>query len=270
LEKWTAAIGKPAHCPNISAWRRSVCGDLTGAFDFASPVYGLPELPATTVIGDPQGGAYHPPVTSNAMPAQEPGVKRARALPYQPNANLDGFTGASAATLSFSNIGPHVRKAAHFAVYDNTVSGQTLVGAQAGMPTQHTVAPGHTDRATVPVTGRYDLTVVGPNRFLRHFTGDVTAAGRTARVTATYGPQLVLDLANEGGEPVTFTVVSNHYAHVPARTHRVPAHGSRTHVVDPVAASNGWYDLTVTVSGDPSWTRRYVGHIEDGRDSVTG
>ena len=28
LERWTAATGKPAHCPNISAWRRGVCGDL--------------------------------------------------------------------------------------------------------------------------------------------------------------------------------------------------------------------------------------------------
>jgi phospholipase C len=31
LEKWTEAIGSPAICPNISAWRRSVCGDLTAA-----------------------------------------------------------------------------------------------------------------------------------------------------------------------------------------------------------------------------------------------
>ena len=37
LEQWTAAIGKPAHCPNISAWRRGVCGDLTGALDFEQP-----------------------------------------------------------------------------------------------------------------------------------------------------------------------------------------------------------------------------------------
>ena len=92
LEKWTEALGAPAICPNISAWRRSVCGDLTGAFDFESPVFGLPALPATTVIGDPAGGSYRPPVTTNAMPKQEPGTKRARPLPYQPNANLDGFT----------------------------------------------------------------------------------------------------------------------------------------------------------------------------------
>ncbi len=92
LEKWTGALGRPAICPNISAWRRSVCGDLVDAFDFESPVFGMPKLPAVSVIGDPPGGAYNPPATSNEMPVQEQGSKRARALPYQPNANLDGFT----------------------------------------------------------------------------------------------------------------------------------------------------------------------------------
>ena len=54
LEKWTEALGKPAICPNISAWRRSVCGDLTGAFDFGHPVFGLPDLPDPgQPIGEP-------------------------------------------------------------------------------------------------------------------------------------------------------------------------------------------------------------------------
>ena len=62
--------------------------------------------------------------------------------------------------------------------------------------------------------GRYDLTVVGPNRFLRHFTGDVTAAGRTAQAEAAYHqggfgskPTLVLTLTNSGPQAATFTVV---------------------------------------------------------------
>ncbi|HYZ52649.1 MAG TPA: phospholipase domain-containing protein, partial [Streptosporangiaceae bacterium] len=56
----------------------------------------------------------------------------------------------------------------------------------------------------------------------------------------------------------------------PARTYHVHAHSSATHVVDPLAASNGWYDLSVTVSGDGSWLRRYIGHLEDGMASTTG
>jgi phospholipase C len=291
LEKWTEALGKPVICPNISAWRRSVCGDLTGAFDFTSPVFGLPNLPKTTVIGDPAGGSYHPPVTTNAMPKQEPGTKRARSLPYQPNANLLGFTfgsnGAVEAKLSFSNNGTHVRKASHFAVYNNIAPDQSLADYPAKYPGQYTVDPSQTIwNKTVPGSveigagsgdGKYDLTVVGPNRFLRHFTGDVNAAGKAAQVQAAYHrggfshkPKLTLELTNSGTEAVTFTVVSNNYSNDRARTYRVPAHGDATHSVDPLASSNGWYELTVTISGDDSWSRRYIGHLEDGTNSITG
>ncbi|MEV6901799.1 phosphocholine-specific phospholipase C [Amycolatopsis sp. NPDC051372] len=288
LEKWTEALGKTAHCPNISAWRRSVCGDLTGSFDFHSPVYGLPRLPKTTVIGDPAGGSYQPPVTTNKMPKQEAGTKKARALPYQPNANLDGFSGANGVTqakLSFSNNGKHVRKASHFAVYDNTQATPSLKDYPAKFPGQYTVAPSSTiwDK-TVPGSvqlagNRYDITVVGPNRFLRQFTGDLDAAGQTAQVTAAYfdgilgfgsRPRLLLELENNGSRPVTFTVKHNQYSDDRPKTYRVSAHGRTLHSVDPCGSDHGWYDVTVTLDGDKSWSRRYVGHLEDGSDSITG
>jgi phospholipase C len=279
LEKWTEALGKPAICPNISAWRRSVCGDLTSAFDFGNPVPGMPNLPSPgQPIGEPQS-AYDPVPAGNTMPAQEPGIKRARPLPYQPNANLDGFTrrgdGTVQADLSFGNNGPHVAKASHFSVYDNTAPGGDLTAYPARTPGQYTVAPSPRNvPGSADISGsRYDLTVVGPNRFLRRFTGDLGAAGATAQVTAVYQgarPVLALQLANDGTEPVMFTVRPNHYSDEPARTYRVPAHGHATHRADPLGASHGWYDLSVTIGGDPSWSRRYAGHLEDGRASVTG
>ncbi|GHH87468.1 non-hemolytic phospholipase C [Streptomyces sulfonofaciens] len=289
LERWTSALGKPAICPNISDWRRRVCGDLTAAFDFASPVYGLPELPDLAPIGEPSS-AYAPPVTTNAPPRQERGTKRARPLPYQPNANLVGFTregsGPLTAELAFSNSGPHVRRASHFSVYNNLAATPSLADYPAKFPGQYTVDASHgpvrTVTGTAPVGAvagdtAYDITVVGPNRFLRHFTGDVAASGSTARVEAEYpadghgaGPALALRLTNTAGTPVTFTIVSNQYTSERPITRVVPGHGRATHTFDPLAGSDGWYDLSVTVSGDPSWSRRYVGHLEDGSDSVTG
>ena len=291
LEKWTDALGTPTICPNISDWRRSVCGDLTDAFDFTAPIFGLPKLPKTTVIGDPAGGSYHPRATTNTMPAQEPGTKRARPLPYQPNANLDGFTfgsnGAVQAVLSFSNNGPHVRKASHFAVYNNTAPAQSLADYPRTFPGQYTVAPSNLF-STNPVAGsievgagngdgKYDLTVVGTNRFLRHFTGDVNVAATTAQATAQYHqhdhgrtPELALELINNDTKAVTFTVVSNNYSNDHARTYHVPAHARARHRVKPHASSNGWYDLSVTISGDHTWLRRYIGHLEDGTNSITG
>jgi phospholipase C len=37
-----------------------------------------------------------------------------------------------------------------------------------------------------------------------------------------------------------------------------------------VKASEGWYDLTVTISGDASWSQRYTGHLENGKHSISG
>jgi phospholipase C len=291
LEKWTDALGTPAICPNISAWRRSVCGDLTSAFDFDHPVFGLPHLPDPgQPIGEP-AQAYDPVPAGSVMPVQEPGTKPARPLPYQPNANLDGFTfgshGAVQANLSFSNNGPHASKASHFSVYNNAAPDVNLADYPGTFPGQYTVDPSpRIWNKTVPGSaeigagrggGRYDLTIVGPNRFLRHFTGDVSAPGATAQVTAVYyqggfaaGPVLALKLANGGQEAVTFTVSPNRYSAEPSRTYHVPAGGSATYLAAPLRAGHGWYDLSVTISTDASWSRRYVGHLEDGQPSVTG
>jgi phospholipase C len=290
LEQWTTALGTPAVCPNISAWRRSVCGDLTSAFDFEQPVYGLPDLPFVTApVGE--AAEYHPVPASNVMPAQESGAKPARPLPYQPNANLDGFTfgagGAIEANLSFSNDGRHVRRASHFAVYNNAAPDLNIADYPGSFPGQYTVAPS-ADPAdgTVPGSaeigaghggGVYDLTVTGPNRFLRRFTGDVSAVGANAQVAAAYHaggwgerPKLFLKLVNGGGQAVRFTVTPNYYSAEAPRSYEVAPHGSVTHQADPVVVHGGWYDVTVTIAGDASWSRRYAGHLETGAPSITG
>ena len=292
LEEWTTALGTPALCPNISAWRRSVCGDLRGAFDFEHPVYGLPDLPFVTApVGEPR--SYHPVPASDVMPVQESGRKPARPLPYQPNANLDGFTlgagGAIEANLSFSNNGRHVRRASHFAVYNNAAPDVNIADYPASFPGQYTIGPSDDSDDSVPAAveigaghgdGVYDLTITGPNRFLRRFTGDLSgagAAGTAAQVTAAYHasglsdrPMLALRLTNDGGTALTFTVTQNFYSTEPPRSFHVPGGHSVVHEADPVAARDGWYDVTVTVAGDATWSRRYTGHLETGKASVTG
>jgi len=124
--------------------------------------------------------------------------------------------------------------------------------------------------------GKYDLTVVGPNRFLRHFTGDAAVSADAVQVRAEYEglsgerPKLSLRLVNTGRDAVTFTVTHNAYASDRPRTYSVQPHGHVTHEVDAFESAHGWYDLSVTVNSDPSWSRRYVGHLENGEASVTG
>jgi phospholipase C len=36
-----------------------------------------------------------------------------------------------------------------------------------------------------------------------------------------------------------------------------------------LSPTRGWYDLLVTVQGDPQFQHRYAGHLENGRDSIS-
>ena len=74
--------------PHITPWRRTVCGDLTSAFDFSkSPSPPPSGLPATTPYLPPDA-ARHPDATGvrpparQRVPKQEPGTRPARPLGY--------------------------------------------------------------------------------------------------------------------------------------------------------------------------------------------
>ncbi|MEV6205931.1 phosphocholine-specific phospholipase C [Kitasatospora sp. NPDC051914] len=277
LEKWTAAIGRPATCPNISAWRRKVCGDLTGMFDFANPVYGMPALPNTdAVIGMAACGPLpNPAPVDNKLPQQEPGTRPARALPYQPNANLDrlefGSGGVMKVWIAMANQGA---AATHLAAYANAY--------RSGGPWQYTVDAGGATSdffncGTGFGGGPYDLSVVGPNRFLRRFKGDATKPGKLVSVTSSYATApttgklaLWFSFTNTGTAPVTFTVTSTNYRTDGPWAYRVPAGGSASDFFNAVAYNGGWYDFTVTVDSDPTWSQRFTGHLETGAASVSG
>jgi phospholipase C len=288
LEKWTTAIGKPAVCPNISEWRRAVCGDLTNALDFSRPVYGLPDLPFVSApVGE--ANSYEILPTTNEQPVQEPGAKSARPLPYQANAVLVGFTtnsdGTVSANLALSNNAPHVSKSSHFQVRNNLGTSQTLAAYPNAdlFPGQYTVAGSKKLTATTPATldvgtpGTYDITVVSANRFLRRFTGDLTKAGSAAGVSVAYyeggfeqAPTLILELANHGKPDLTYTITHTQYPSQGTKSYKVLAGQPEKVVIDPLAGSHGWYDLTITIDGDSTWSQRYTGHLETGEPSITG
>ncbi|MFR9793000.1 phosphocholine-specific phospholipase C [Streptomyces sp. MB22_4] len=279
LETWTAALGTPAKCPNISDWRRKVSGDLTGVFDFANPVNGPVSLPATTVIGINTCGPLPNPVpTDNALPAQEPGTRPARALPYQPGGYLDhlefGSGGKILAWFVMTNQGAPASRAAHFSIHPNAYRDTT--------PWQYTVDAGGTASDYFNIgsgygDGKYDLTMVGPNRFLRRFQGDATKAGKSAEVSTRYAVEpgtgklaIYFRMTNSGSSAVRFTITSNHYRGDGPWTYSVAAGAATEDFFNAVAYQNGWYDFTVTVDSDATWSRRFTGHLETGAASVSG
>ncbi|MER5711643.1 phospholipase domain-containing protein [Streptomyces sp. NPDC002122] len=48
------------------------------------------------------------------------------------------------------------------------------------------------------------------------------------------------------------------------------AGGTTTEFFNAVAYHQGWYDFTITVDNDSTWSERFAGHIEYGDTSVTG
>lgn len=188
----------------------------------------------------------------------------------QENQSFDHYFGTLKGVRGFADGA----RAAHFAVYANAF--------RSGGPWQYTVpANGSTtdffNCGTNFGGGKYDLTVVGPNRFLRRVQGNAGGAGKDvearSRITVTSSTgklALWLDLANGSGAAVTCTVTSNNYRTDGPWTYQVPAGQTVSDYFDAVAYTSGWYDFTVTVSADSAWSRRFSGHIETGAASVTG
>ncbi|MFD0165503.1 phosphocholine-specific phospholipase C [Streptomyces decoyicus] len=254
LERWTGIEE-----PNISAWRRTVCGDLTAAFDFSRgrkqpPVRRPGEIPAFSGRWSPR------PPAEQALPRQEGGGRPARALPYQPDADGGFDPGASVFRLAVRNDG---KASAHLALYPY---------AKEFAHPQHRDVRG-TGEWEVPVKdGTYRFTVTGPNGFRREFAG--TGRGAAAAVTISTRidagrQELQLTVTNHSRTDLTFTLRPLAYADTAPRTVKVKAGRIRT-VAHSAADAHGWYDVGLTAAEDTSFRRRLMGHVENGKESVTG
>ncbi|MBW5485063.1 phosphocholine-specific phospholipase C [Streptomyces bambusae] len=249
--------------PNISPWRRAVCGDLSSAFDFTTTDPAPAALPPTAGYLPPdhdRHSSYYPtPPASGALPAQEAGSKPTRALGYAPYVDGARTTSTGKFTLTFAS-GPTL--GAHF----HSTSGNRTDG-----PWPYTVEAGKTlsdTWSTSSSTGnQINLTVWGPNGFLRTFKGPVKKAGPevTARHNGTTG-NLDLKLTNGGTSAVNLTV-TNAYGGS-SQTLRVAAGGTVTHTVD-LRTTGRWYDVKVVSDLDTTFLRRFAGHVETGAPGIS-
>ncbi|MGW1373743.1 phosphocholine-specific phospholipase C [Streptomyces sp. NPDC002446] len=250
------------HEPNISPWRRAVCGDLTSAFDFSGKDTDPADLPDTAGY-QPPDHERHPdylpkPPASPALPKQEPGSRPARPLPYAPLVDGSADPAAGKFTLTFSAGDAagacfHVRSG-------NRTDGPWTYTTEAGKNISDTWNTAYSK-------GAYDLSVFGPNGFLRTFQGPGKTAGPevTARHDKATG-NLKLTLRNAGGADCNLTV-SNAYGGA-KETFKVRAGGTVEHTVD-LRASKRWYDLTVVSDTDRTFLRRLAGHVENGAVGVS-
>lgn len=257
--------------PNITAWRRAVCGDLTSAFDFASPnTAPFPSLPDTSraaAIVKTQG--KRPPPAAPATPErlfQEPGTRRSRALPYEAHvhARVDGGNGTI--SLTFRNTG---QAAMVFHVYDKLHPER--------VPRVYTVETGktlidHWDTGLLDA-GAYDLWICGVNGYCRAFKGNVHAASGDANpeVDIEYdvaSRAIRLKATNTGQAACVLTIRPNAYRHDGPGTLSV-APGMAKEWQYSLTDSGNWYDFTVTVDNRAGFMRRSAGRMEIGAHGVS-
>lgn len=262
--------------PNISPFRRAVCGDLMSAFNFERPNDEiLPTLPgrktkleADTLRADQEKLARIMPPANPLLPVQPTGTRPSRALPYElhVSARADALHGR--VRLVFANTG---KAAAVFHVYDKLNLGRLprryMVEAQERLEDDWAAM---TDNA-----GLYDLWVLGPNGFHRHFKGDLN------RLRARNAPEpevrvgydvhrgdIYLKLRNEGERSCVFTIQAMAYRHDGPWIVRVKGNGDEEQHWS-IDDSGYWYDFAVTCDADPSYYRRFAGRVETGRHSVS-
>jgi phospholipase C len=260
LETWTGV-----QAPNVTAWRRSVTGDLTAAFDFTSPDFSVPALPDTAALitqsdAEKSFPAVAPPAEgAQAMPAQEPGTRPHRPSRIMPQADVTVNRSAHTVTATMSNAGQV--GVSLFVFPDKYLTASA---------TPFTVVSGTSRTYTWTAAKKnnygYAFSIYGPDGFVRSFAGDIvgasTTAGQIPRVAGTpvpgSAPSLRLTLANDGTTAVTYTLTVNDYA---GTTHAVTvgANGS-TNVTWPVD-SNGYYDVIITANTSDGFTRRYAGRV---------
>nr|WP_246598782.1 phospholipase domain-containing protein [Nocardia tengchongensis] len=127
---------------------------------------------------------------------------------------------------------------------------------------QTVVPPGVTAEERFQISGSYDFAVHAPNGFLAEAAGSADTAALTATAAiggTTSTPTFVVTVRNSGSSAVTVEVSGGSRATVDAgATHDFTA-----------PLDDGWYDLTLTVSGNTNWRRHFAGHLENGSSSTT-
>src|SRR4029077_17224480 len=187
---------------NITDWRRAVIGDLTSGFNFTSPNDRKVPLPST-VAYIPPDNTRHPdyvpvPPVHQALPVQESGVRSARAVPYELHVRASADFTDGLLKIHFGNTG---KVAAVYQVY----SGDGQTG-----PWTYTVGPNTeiSDTWSITASGQigYDLSVFGPNGFLRVFKGSGEANVESSILYDGHKYGLVLEIQNRGETHVRISI----------------------------------------------------------------
>lgn len=256
---------------NISPFRRAVCGDLTTAFNFKNPnITAVPQLEGqkskleVDSIRNSQENLQQVARPSvQQFPKQEMGIRLSRALPYILHTSALIDLAQQRVKLMFSNTGT---QAAVFHVYDR-------LNLDA-IPRRYMVEAGkQLDDLWNTKQGVYDFWVLGPNGFHRSFVGDLNKLIQKESLpeirVCVDGCEAKIDLKirNDAGKKAKILVKAN--AYLSNQRWDIESSSTENTLSWDMTEFGGWYDFTVTLKDDPSYSRRFAGRIENQLDSIS-
>jgi phospholipase C len=296
LEKFLShKMKKKIEEPNITSWRRAICGDLSSAFrpyngekldrpefldkkEFIESIhkaqYKNPPSNFKKLSREEIEKINNNPYSSSNMASQEKGIRSSCALPYElyVNEKLSSdkrsieinfkcgrrFFGASSAGSPFQVYAPGIYKNEIMRVWDYAVAAGEEV----------------TDKWQLSEfeNGNYHLCVYGPNGFFREFKGN--SNDPATELACEYESDLkrsdlptgslLLLVSNKTNLSQTIEITDNAYGGAGPRRPIIQAQTSKK----PKSISMGnfenhnWYDFTVRISGNKNFERRYAGRVE--------
>jgi phospholipase C len=302
LEKFLShKIGRPVEEPNISQWRRTVCGDLRSAFQANGDVQDWLHAPpdASTVIERIHRAKFKQPPSdfkpltttdleqirrepraSPLMPRQEPGIRRSSPLPYELHASCLLNAERDRAVLSFEADNKQFGQraaGAPFVVYARTSPNAVEVRDYAVAAGSHLEDSWSLADFT---DGMYDLCVYGPNGFYREFRGTARGPRLATRIRSAHaraatlpnaGPSLSrnveVEITNQDTDPCDIEISTQSYGYATHRQ-RIGQQQSITHVVD-AEHSFGWYDINIRAVDNRTFEHRFAGRMETGEWSFS-
>lgn len=302
LEKFLShKTGKKIEEPNISKWRRTVCGDLTSVFrpyngekitlpaflerdEFIEGIHKaqFKKLPSNfKKLTDNEIALINKtPWSSPFMPMQEKGIRSSCALPYELYADgrLDGDKKTFQILLKAGNkVFGSASAGSPFHVYAPGIYQQQAVQTWA-----YAVEEGRQIKDKWQLSdfenNQYHLCVYGPNGFFREFSG--TSNDPEVEVSCVYQGDLkhpnrltgniVVLFNNTGNLPYEFEITDNAYK-TPSRSIRINATTKQAmqSITLDLSKSFGWYDFSVKIKGNELFEKRYAGHVETGKSAKT-
>jgi phospholipase C len=306
LEKFLShKTGREIHEPNINAWRRVVCGDLTSAFrpwngekiELPKPVECQPFLESIDRAqykplpggfrkleeADLQLAREHPEQCP-WLPRQEKGTRPSCALPYE--LSVTGMLSADRKTFAIQfSAGKQIfgdRSAgAPFHVYSPARmrvpgSGGDPAIWGSGLARSYAVAAGDRLDDTWTLTdfenAAYHLCVHGPNGFFREFRGTADDPLIDITLEPTRHKTALLRLANhDSRRKLTVEIIDAAYG-AEKQTIALGASSTpkdRAELPLDLSRTHGWHDIRVRVAEAPAFEKRYAGRIETGTESIT-